>query len=136
MSVGYIYILSNPAMSGLLKIGLTVRDIEERVRELSAHTGVPQPFEIEYFCLTADVEEVEEKTHIHFSSCRAEGKEFFSVAVAEAVTVIDSLVKPIKPHRFCRITVPVPPKHKRPVSVLLGDSLAERLRGTEEKFRR
>jgi hypothetical protein len=131
MSVGYIYILSNPAMPELLKIGFTVGNVEERVRQLSAHSGVPNPFEIEYFCLTLDVEEVEEKTHIHFSSRRVQGREFFLVPVAEAVTLIDLLVKPIKPHRFCRFAVPVPPKHKRPVRVLVGDSLAERLRRRE-----
>jgi hypothetical protein len=47
MSVGYIYILSNPAMQGLLKIGVTSRDVRERVTQLSAATGVPKPFEIE-----------------------------------------------------------------------------------------
>ena len=41
---GYVYILSNPAMPGLLKIGYTERDVQERVKELS-NTGIPSPFE-------------------------------------------------------------------------------------------
>lgn len=123
MSVHYIYILSNPAMPGLLKIGFTNRDVKERVRELSVHTGVPKPFEIEYYYLTRDVEEVEGKAHIHFSSCRAPGKEFFSVPVLEAVTVIDSLVKTVESDRFSKVTVqvteqitvrPVRPREEKP----------------------
>lgn len=104
MSVGYIYILSNPSMPGLIKIGFTNRDVKERVGQLSAATGVPKPFEIEYYCLTRDVEEVEEKSHRHFSSYRSKGKEFFSVPVIEAVKVIDSLVKTVEPDRFSRVT--------------------------------
>ena len=77
MSVGYMYILSNPAMPGLLKIGFTNRDVKERVGELTAATGVPKPFEIEYYCLTRDVEQIESTVHRHFASKRVPGKEFF-----------------------------------------------------------
>jgi len=104
MSVGYMYILSNPAMPGLIKIGFTNRDVKERVAELSAMTGVPKPFEIEYYCLTRDVEEIESAVHGHFSSKREQGKEFFSAALVEVVELIDSLVKKVEPDRFCNVT--------------------------------
>jgi hypothetical protein len=93
MSAGYIYVLSNSAMPGLLKIGITNRDVKERVGELSAASGVPKPFEIEYYCLTSDMEEIEKQIHEHFSSVRVSGKEFFSVAIVKAVEVIDSLIR-------------------------------------------
>ena len=38
---GYVYILSNPGMPGLLKIGMTRFDPTRRVQELSSATGVP-----------------------------------------------------------------------------------------------
>jgi|WetSurMetagenome_2_1015567.scaffolds.fasta_scaffold13091_2 hypothetical protein len=104
MSVGYIYILSNPAMPGLLKIGFTNRDVKERVGELTAATGVPKPFEIEYYCLTGDVEEIEGIVHRHFTSKRVSGREFFLVAPFEAVELIDSLIKKVEADRFCRAT--------------------------------
>lgn len=44
---GFIYILSNPEMQGLVKIGQTRRKVEKRVKELSSGTGVPAPYEIE-----------------------------------------------------------------------------------------
>jgi hypothetical protein len=103
MSVGYMYILSNPAIPGLLKIGFTNRDVKDRVAELSSATAVPKRFEIEYYCLTRDVEEVESRVHQHLSAHRAPGKEFFSVSLIEAVELIDSLVRNVEPDRFCNV---------------------------------
>ncbi len=40
-SPGYIYIISNPSMPGLVKIGRTSRDPQTRLRELNSATGVP-----------------------------------------------------------------------------------------------
>jgi T5orf172 domain len=45
---GYLYMISNKAMPGLLKIGYTTRSIEERISELHS-TGVPSRFEKEFF---------------------------------------------------------------------------------------
>jgi hypothetical protein len=103
MSVGYMYILSNPAMPGLLKIGFTNRDVKERIAELSSATGVPKSFEIEYYCLTRDVEEIEGKVHQHLSAHRASGKEFFKVTLIDAVELIDSLVRKVEPDRSCNV---------------------------------
>ena len=41
---GWVYILTNKAMPGLVKIGLTTRDLEEWAAELLGATGVPLPF--------------------------------------------------------------------------------------------
>ncbi len=104
MSVGYIYILSNSHMPGLLKTGFTNRDVKQRVGELSSATGVPKPFEIEYYCLTRDPEEIERKAHERLLSQRAgRRKEFFEVPLLEAVKPIDSFIKPVEPDRYCRV---------------------------------
>lgn len=120
MSVGYIYVLSNSAMPGLLKIGFTNRDVKERVEELSASTGVPTPFEIEYYCLTRNVETVEAEVHRRFSKSRQPGKEFFSISLAEAVRAIDSLIQNVEQERFSRVsTNPMEPVgHGNPNYVL------------------
>jgi hypothetical protein len=44
---GFVYVLSNPAMPGLLKVGSTVGPVEKRAAGLSRMTGVPEPFKIE-----------------------------------------------------------------------------------------
>jgi hypothetical protein len=105
MAIGYIYVLSNSAMSGLLKIGYTTKDVKERVQELSNATGVPEPFQIEYYYLTCNVEEVENRTHKHFSSKRVKGKEFFNIEAEEAVKFINTIVKEVKPDSFSRVTL-------------------------------
>jgi len=44
-NLGIIYVLTNPAMSGLVKIGKTSRNsVDGRLNELYS-TGVPVPFE-------------------------------------------------------------------------------------------
>jgi len=103
MSVGYIYVLSNSAMPDLIKIGFTNRDVNDRAQELSAATGVPTPFEIEYYCLTRNVENIEAEVHKRLSKYQHPGKEFFSISLAQAVNVIDSLIQQIEPDRFSKV---------------------------------
>ncbi len=53
-----IYVLTNPAFPDHVKIGKT-KNVERRVKELSRHSGVPEPFEIYYACEVADAAKVE-----------------------------------------------------------------------------
>lgn len=90
MSRGYVYVLSNPAMPGLVKIGRTTRSVEARVAELW-QTGVPQPFFIECFQLFPNCVEAEAELHQNFSEYRVnDGREFFNVA---SDVVIDRIHK-------------------------------------------
>jgi len=43
---GYIYCLTNPSMPGIVKIGMTHEEPEDRAAELSSVTGVPTPFDV------------------------------------------------------------------------------------------
>lgn len=45
-TAGYIYVLRNREMPGLVKIGHTTRDVEKRASELSSHESVPVAFEV------------------------------------------------------------------------------------------
>jgi hypothetical protein len=55
---GIIYILTNEAMPGYIKIGKT-GDLGTRVKDLSRATGVPLPFEVFYAAEVDDVDFVE-----------------------------------------------------------------------------
>ena len=44
---GSVYVLTNPAMPNMVKIGKTTRDVELRLADLYS-TGVPLPLECEY----------------------------------------------------------------------------------------
>jgi len=60
---GIVYVLSNPAMPGLLKIGMTTRTMPERLRELNSATGVPVPYRVEAVVEAADARAIEQETH-------------------------------------------------------------------------
>ena len=69
---GIVYVLTNPAMPGLVKIGMTSRNnIDERMKELYG-TGVPVPFECKYACKvkSSDCEKIEKALHTAFAPDR------------------------------------------------------------------
>jgi plastocyanin len=73
-----VYILTNSAMPGLIKIGRTDRDLQSRVKELNAQTGVPLPFEVHYACEVVDSVATEKALHDGFADDRINPKrEFF-----------------------------------------------------------
>ena len=49
-----VYVLTNPAMPGLVKIGKTTQlEVEERMKQLYG-TGVPVPFDCSFACQVKD----------------------------------------------------------------------------------
>ena len=89
---GMVYLLSNPAMPGIIKIGITQRDsIDARLRELF-NTSVPVPFECEYACRVDDCNRVEKALHIAFGPDRIHPqREFFNIEPEQAVSILELL---------------------------------------------
>jgi hypothetical protein len=94
-----VYLLTNPTMPGLVKIGRTT-DLESRLRSLSTHTGVPVPFECFYACQVENSTKVEKALHDAFGDHRINPKrEFFRlnpdrvVAILELVALNDAAPK-------------------------------------------
>ncbi len=84
-----IYILTNEAMPGLVKIGLTADDVETRLTQLSAHTGVPLPFECHFAAEVEDAQKLERQLHQLFSEARVNPRrEFFKVDPEKVVLAI------------------------------------------------
>lgn len=84
-----IYILTNPAIPNLIKIGMTTTNLEQRVRELSRASGVPLPFEIFYAAEVADAKYCEWLLHNAFIDKRINPKrEFFSISPEQVVSAI------------------------------------------------
>lgn len=76
-TIGFVYILTNEAMPGLCKVGMTMRSPRARALELSAATGVPQPFDVAYYCEMEDPAAHERRIHAEFNHLRVAGREFF-----------------------------------------------------------
>jgi hypothetical protein len=62
-SIGWIYVLQNKSMPGLVKIGFTMDDPWERANQLSTPTAVPQPFEVFFATKTSYPAQVEKWLH-------------------------------------------------------------------------
>ena len=86
---GIIYLLSNPAMPGIIKIGKTTKeDVKVRMKELYA-SGVPLPFECVYAARVTNIDEVEKALHMAFSPDRLNPKrEFFEIEAGQAIAII------------------------------------------------
>ena len=88
-AIGYVYILENEAMPGLIKIGKTSRDSTERARELSATTGVPTPFKVAFELSSADYGKLEKEMHNELADHRvASNREFFKYPIDKAITLL------------------------------------------------
>jgi len=90
MSKGYVYVLTNASMPGIVKIGRTERDPFARAAELHT-TGLPTPFEVIACVLVQNAAALERDLHALFSAQRVSGnREFFQVAVS---AVAENLVR-------------------------------------------
>lgn len=87
-----VYVLTNPAMSGIVKIGKTTQlEVEERMKQLYS-TGVPVPFECAFACQVKDALEVEKALHFAFGNCRINpNREFFKIEPERVIAVLKLL---------------------------------------------
>ena len=85
---GYLYILTNRSMPGLVKIGITTRLVADRVSELNSATGVPEQFKVEAYFESSDPSKHESSVHRSLAPKRIKGKEFFSVSLEEAIDAV------------------------------------------------
>lgn len=79
--LGYLYVLANSAMPGLLKVGKTTRTPSERAGELSGVTGIPTPFIVVYEQLFQDCAAAESFVHTYLAQKgyrTSDTREFFS----------------------------------------------------------
>ena len=85
---GFVYILSNPCMPGLIKIGMTENDVFQRAAELSASTGVPEPYAVEAYTACQDPRKSESALHALFESKRKPNREFFETQLRDALVAL------------------------------------------------
>lgn len=92
MTEGFVYILTNAAMPGYIKIGLTQQDdVASRVKQLD-NTSLPLPFECYFAARVPDCARVERTLHFVFGEKRARGNREFFTAQPDLVKAIIELV--------------------------------------------
>ena len=84
-----VYVLTNPAMPNLVKIGKTTRsDVTTRMNELYS-SGVPFPYECVYAVEVDDCTEVEKALHTAFHPNRVNPRrEFFEINPEQALAIL------------------------------------------------
>ncbi len=89
---GLVYVLTNLAMPGLVKIGMTTREsMDARMKELYS-TGVPLPFECAYACevSASDCGKIEKALHTAFAPNRINAnREFFTISPHQAIAILE-----------------------------------------------
>lgn len=97
---GIVYLLTNPVMPGLVKIGMTAQeDIDKRMKELYT-TGVPVPFECQYACKVDknDCLKIEKALHKAFEPNRVNAtREFFRIRLFKPKLSLNYSTKRILP---------------------------------------
>lgn len=78
---GYVYVLTNEAMPGLVKIGRSKHAAGARAKQIyKGDTGVPLPFDVFFECMFSDCIEGEALVHEAFDAQRVNpDREFFRV---------------------------------------------------------
>ena len=90
----WVYILSNPSLPNMLKIGYTKNEPETRAKQISASTGVALPYKVEWAFQCFNGEQLEQEVHRELETYRVnQQREFFDIPLDEAQETIVKLCK-------------------------------------------
>jgi hypothetical protein len=90
----YIYILTNPSIPGIVKIGFTERNAYERLKEINSASGVIIPWEIRftYKCPYGRTLEGEIHSYLENIGLRLnKRREGFAMSVNDAINIVEEL---------------------------------------------
>jgi tetratricopeptide (TPR) repeat protein len=95
---GFVYVMTNPSMPGLVKVGMSSRNPALRVKDDDlTSTGVPTPYQVQYSALFDDMRQAEILAHQKLLQFHYK-KEFFKTDVATAIYAIESVGIPFIKH--------------------------------------
>ena len=91
---GWVYILSTREMANILKIGMTTRNISERVKEINSATGLLYPLSARAIFRVKNASEAERLIFSKLDSYRIrKDREFFNIEFQKAVTLINDYLQ-------------------------------------------
>ncbi len=84
-----VYVLTNEAIPGLVKIGMTTLDDPSQRADQLYTTGVPLPFDVEYSAKVPRAKDIEAALHNAFRDSRVNPKrEFFEIQADQAIGIL------------------------------------------------
>jgi hypothetical protein len=88
----FVYVLVNGSCPGMVKIGMTIRDVDQRAKEISGATGVPTPWIPIYSFKCFNSYKLEQELHAHLDAVRvSDNREMFYMKTADAVRIVEQL---------------------------------------------
>ena len=88
----WVYVLSNPTLPNILKIGYTSTPPEKRAKQISSATGVVLPYKVEYAFHCWNGEKLEGEVHKYLDSYRVNNqREFFQVGFDQVKSIIEEI---------------------------------------------
>lgn len=91
---GYVYILTNKCLKGMVKIGMTSRPVDTRSKELF-NTSLPMPFDEFASLKTSKFVEVEDLVHRILTKLTRkrvnESREFYKIKPSEALEILEDV---------------------------------------------
>ena len=102
---GYVYLLTNEAMPGWVKLGKTEKAPEERARELF-NTSLPFRFDVAFAIKVPNPDKLEDHLHEELDVYRPDAnREFFSIPLARAKDHIVRAAESMFPPNICHIEI-------------------------------
>lgn len=91
----YVYVLVNKSMPGMVKIGMTIRTVDERAAEISSATGVPTPWVPVFSFSCYRSRELEAEIHDHLRALRvSDNREMFHLHSTDAIEIVKRIGYP------------------------------------------
>ena len=88
----FVYVLNNPSLEGMVKIGATTKSPSKRCFELSSSTSIPTPFNIVYSQPSINPFKLESIVHSILDEYRVnKNREFFNVDSDKAIILIEDI---------------------------------------------
>ena len=88
----YVYVLVNKSMPSMVKIGMTVREVEERAKEISGATGVPTPWVPVFSFKCFNSYKLEQELHAYLDAVRVSGnREMFYMHSKDAINIVKQI---------------------------------------------
>ena len=88
---GWIYVATMANKEGMVKIGYSDRDPDERVKEQPRATGAPGEGKVEYAAWVNDPKEFEKRVHDRLQDVRQDRKRWFTCDVGFAARSLSSI---------------------------------------------
>lgn len=89
---GFVYVLTNPSLDGMVKVGMTTATVERRAKQLSQSTSIPTQFEIHASFESTDPSADEQRVHLALQEHRVPSSEFFMVSAAKAAEMCAQVI--------------------------------------------